>query len=98
MFGTKLNSSDNKNNEVTREIKQKCGILSTNNRGWSKAVNVISWNGGEDKLDIRDWNEDMWCYVKITDTLNLCFLVKSAKCTNWSHLFHGLLDNEPLMA
>lgn len=40
----------------------------------------------------------MWCYVKITDTLNLCFLVKSAKCTNWSHLFHGLLDNEPLMA
>ena len=26
------------------------------------------------------------------------FLVKSAKCTNWSHLFHGLLDNEPLMA
>ena len=39
-----------------------------------------------------------WCYVKITDTLNLCFLVKSAKCTNWSHLFHGLLDNEPLMA
>lgn len=40
----------------------------------------------------------IWCYVKITDTLNLCFLVKSAKCTNWSHLFHGLLDNEPLMA
>ena len=39
-----------------------------------------------------------WCYVKITDTLNLCFLVKSAKFTNWSHLFHGLLDNEPLMA
>ena len=39
-----------------------------------------------------------WCYVKITDTLNLCFLVKSAKCTNWSHLFHGLLDNESLMA
>ena len=43
-------------------------------------------------------NQNDWCYVKITDTLNLCFLVKSAKCTNWSHLFHGLLDNEPLMA
>ena len=39
-----------------------------------------------------------WCYVKITDTLNLYFLGKSAKCTKWSHLFHGLLDNEPLMA
>ena len=39
-----------------------------------------------------------WCYVKITDTLNLYFLEKSAKCTKWSHLFHGLLDNEPLMA
>ncbi|HIT84314.1 MAG TPA: hypothetical protein IAA60_00240 [Candidatus Ornithomonoglobus intestinigallinarum] len=42
--------------------------------------------------------DEGWCYVKITDTLNLCFLVKSAKCTTWSHLFHGLLDNEPLMA
>ena len=40
----------------------------------------------------------VWCYVKITDTLNLYFLGKSAKCTKWSHLFHGLLDNEPLMA
>ena len=45
-----------------------------------------------------DMYQGDWCYVKITDTLNLCFLVKSAKCTNWSHLFHGLLDNEPLMA
>ena len=41
---------------------------------------------------------EIWCYVKITDTLNLYFLGKSAKCTKWSHLFHGLLDNEPLMA
>ena len=39
-----------------------------------------------------------WYYVKKTDTLNLCFLGKSAKCTNRPHLFHVLLDNEPLMA
>ncbi len=48
--------------------------------------------------DIGDRGKDKWCYVKITDTLNLYFLGKSAKCTKWSHLFHGLLDNEPLMA
>ena len=59
-------------------------------------------NGYADGEELKNRSLKMpsqvWCYVKITDTLNLCFLVKSAKCTNWSHLFHGLLDNEPLMA
>ena len=52
----------------------------------------------EFKAKKREESFIKWCYVKITDTLNLYFLEKSAKCTKWSHLFHGLLDNEPLMA
>ena len=24
---------------------------------WTKEINVVSWNGGEPKIDIRDWSE-----------------------------------------
>ncbi len=24
---------------------------------WRKEVNIVSWNGGEPKVDIRDWSE-----------------------------------------
>ena len=58
----------------------------------------VTADAGYESEENYTYFENKWCYVKITDTLNLCFLVKSAKCTNWSHLFHGLLDNEPLMA
>lgn len=58
MFGNNGYSAQNQG-EITREIKRRCGQLSGSGRGWTKQVNIISWNGGEDKLDIRDWNEDM---------------------------------------
>lgn len=46
------------------EIKQKLGILSENEKsGWKMEVNIISWNGGPDKLDIRAWSPD---HVKMT--------------------------------
>ena len=24
---------------------------------WAKELNIVSWNGGEPKIDIRDWSE-----------------------------------------
>ena len=24
---------------------------------WTREINVVSWNGGQPKIDIRDWNE-----------------------------------------
>ena len=24
---------------------------------WTREINVVSWNGGEPKIDIRDWSE-----------------------------------------
>lgn len=26
--------------------------------GWSKELNIVSWNGGQPKVDIRDWDEN----------------------------------------
>ncbi|HIZ70424.1 MAG TPA: YdbC family protein [Candidatus Atopostipes pullistercoris] len=40
------------------EIIEKLGVLSTNQSGWTKELNLISWNGRPPKFDIRDWSPD----------------------------------------
>ena len=44
--------------EFSFEIKEHIGVISTNENGWSKELNVVSWNGQPAKFDIRDWDED----------------------------------------
>ncbi len=43
--------------EIKYEIVEKIGVLSTTEKGWSKELNLISWNDREPKYDLRDWNE-----------------------------------------
>lgn len=40
------------------EIVEKVAVLSEGTKGWSKQLNLISWNGREPKYDIRDWSEE----------------------------------------
>lgn len=42
--------------EIIEEIGQ---VGESTASGWSTRLNLISWNGGKPKLDIRSWNEDM---------------------------------------
>ena len=42
--------------EIIEEIGQ---VGEPTASGWSTRLNLISWNGGKPKLDIRSWNEDM---------------------------------------
>lgn len=44
--------------EVRFEIIESFGTLSTTPSGWTKELNLISWNGGEPKYDIRQWAPD----------------------------------------
>ena len=45
--------------DIKYEIIQELGVLSENPKsGWKKEVNLIAWNGGEPKIDIRDWAPD----------------------------------------
>ena len=44
--------------DIKYDIIQTIGILSENTRGWTKELNLISWNGGKPKYDIRDWAPD----------------------------------------
>ncbi len=41
--------------DVKYEIIKEIGILSESTSGWKKELNVISWNDGEPKYDLRDW-------------------------------------------
>jgi len=43
--------------ELKFEITQHIGILSTSTKGWTKELNLISWNDREPKYDIREWDE-----------------------------------------
>lgn len=42
--------------DVTFEIIEEIGVISTAETGWSKEVNLVSWNGGVVKYDIREWD------------------------------------------
>ncbi|MBI5825301.1 MAG: hypothetical protein HZB18_14830 [Chloroflexi bacterium] len=44
--------------EIKYEIIQKIGVLSTSASGWSKELNLISWNDRDPKYDLRDWSAD----------------------------------------
>ena len=41
--------------EIKFEIKETVGTLSESPKGWTKELNLISWNGKEPKFDLRDW-------------------------------------------
>ncbi len=44
--------------EFEYKILNTIGILSDTPKGWKKALRVVSWNKGNPKFDIRDWNDD----------------------------------------
>lgn len=47
---------------ITFEIVAYMGTISKytdrNGNEWAKEVNIVAWNKGEPKVDIREWNSD----------------------------------------
>ncbi|MTW86566.1 hypothetical protein F3157_12995 [Virgibacillus dakarensis] len=41
--------------DLKYEILKTVAVLSESPRGWTKELNLISWNGRDPKYDIRDW-------------------------------------------
>lgn len=44
--------------QVKYEIVKELGKLSTMESGWSKEINLVSWNDREPVYDIRTWNKE----------------------------------------
>jgi hypothetical protein len=41
--------------EIKFEITEHIAVLSESPKGWTKELNLISWNGRDPKYDIREW-------------------------------------------
>ena len=72
--------------DITYEIKRHCGIIATEKSGWTRELNIVSWNGGEPKLDIRSWNAD---HTRMTRGLTLT----NDEATELESLLHGYIKN-----
>lgn len=44
--------------EITYEIVEQIGVISSSSKGWNREVNIVKWNNGNPKLDVRDWAPD----------------------------------------
>lgn len=44
--------------DIKFEIKDELGVVSESQKGWTKELNLISWNGRESKYDLRDWSPE----------------------------------------
>ena len=44
--------------ELKYEITKQLCVLSESSRGWTKELNLVSWNDREPKFDLREWAPD----------------------------------------
>jgi hypothetical protein len=44
--------------KLNYEIIENIAVLSESPKGWTKELNLISWNNREPKYDLRDWAPD----------------------------------------
>jgi hypothetical protein len=42
--------------DIKFEITKHIGVLSESAKGWTKELNLVSWNEREAKYDIREWS------------------------------------------
>lgn len=47
---------NNDDRQVTFEIVEEIGVISTSGTGWQKELNIVAWNGNQGKYDIREWS------------------------------------------
>lgn len=44
--------------KITFEITKHMGVLSKSAKGWTKELNLVSWNDRDPKYDIREWDPE----------------------------------------
>lgn len=44
--------------EIQSEIVKELAVLSRSESGYTKEINLVSWNGAEPKYDVRSWSPE----------------------------------------
>ena len=52
------NNSQGQNDRVRFDLMERIGVLSRKENGWAREVNIVAWNDGPGKVDIREWDPD----------------------------------------
>lgn len=45
-----------RDDKVLFEIIERIGVINKTPVGWTRELNIVAWNGGEPKYDIREWD------------------------------------------
>ena len=45
-----------RDDQVFFEIVEHIGVIKTTPVGWTRELNIVAWNGGVPKYDIREWD------------------------------------------
>ena len=56
--------------DIKYEITKEIGVLSESTKGWTKELNMVSWNDRDPKFDLREWapeHEKMGKGVTLTE-------------------------------
>lgn len=51
-------NGSNFDREISFDIVEHIGVITTYSTGWNKEINLVSWNGAGPKYDIREWSPD----------------------------------------
>lgn len=49
---------NDKRERVSFKIQEQLAVLTKKETGWTRELNLVRWNGGRVKYDVRDWNPD----------------------------------------
>ena len=50
------NNAQRSSDNIHFDMMEHIGVLAKKDNGWTKEVNIVAWNGGKAKVDIREWD------------------------------------------
>lgn len=75
--------------ELKYEIVQHLATIAEGSKGWSKELNLVSWNERDPKFDLREWSPD---HTKMGKGITLTYEEMQAVC----EAFADFAENEEL--
>jgi hypothetical protein len=92
MPNTQNRTTQRKNDEVHFDMIEHIGVFGTRpETGWTREANIVSWNGGAAKVDIRDWDPG---HVRMSKGITL-YEDEAEKLAGFLGIRYGLMDGFP---
>lgn len=58
VYSNRSNPQRNMNDRIRCEVLEEIGVIGQKKDGWTREVNIVSWNNAPAKVDVRDWDPD----------------------------------------